>query len=1043
MTPHRRSRPRWLPVTPPRAAPRVALLFLAFALLLAACGGPPGDVTPDVRVEVAPSELTVTVGASETLTATVTGGTTNEATWSSSDESVATVDEDGTVTGVSVGEAEVTATSTDDPSVSDSAAVTVIADPDAAVLSVTVDPAELGMVVGDSATLSATVEVTGSASRSVLWASSDATVASVDADGVVTAVGAGTTTVIVTSTFDPSRSATATVTVTAEPTVLSVTVDPAEAALLVGDTVDLTATVVVTGGLSQDVTWTSNDPDVATVDAGGTVTAAAAGTAVVTATSDADPSVSGSATVTVTSDASVLSVTIDQAPFELFVGATETLTATVVVTGGLAQDVTWTSDDETVATVDASSGVVTAVATGDAVITATSVADGSVSDSVVVTVPPQVVESVTIDQAPFELFVGATESLSATVVVSGGASPAVTWSSDDEPVATVDPSSGEVTAVAAGDAVITATSVANPSVSDSVVVTVPEPTVASVAIDGGDATIQVGASRTLTATVTTTGGASPAVTWSSDDTSVATVGEDSGELTGVAVGEAEITATSVADPSQSASVTVTVTAVPVTSVSGLTAQVVLGSQVQLDWSVENADTLDVVCSDGPEGPETTLETGLSGTTTSVTLPIPDSDCQTIRILATGDTTDDASVLLAHVVTHGGDDGPGSLRAIVGFGSGAPVAPGTVIGFASDVDEVVLAAKDFVSPHDAHMFLEGDFAISGRASDPVTIRSDDTFPDDESGAQVFRSRLFYVLPGATVHLDALILRDGTFIGNGGAIRNEGDLTITNSELRDNRAWIYGGAVSNFGTLLIEDSILENNVVSVTDGERSAPFLCVDDADRTCSEGDDNYIGPLGTGGSGGALYNGGGTTTLVDTVIRGNLAMFSGGGIYVTGGTVEMTGGEVDGNTASDATVDFGTFSYGGGVANAASEDDGTEGTVSLTNVLVTGNVSQEFGGGLSNGTTGSPDLTMTLDGVTVTANAADPDTGFGGGAINYHSGDPGNLAELGSSSITGNSAANGPDRYDSDVTLLGLSVQSADGPSKPIEPAPSEFQMRR
>ena len=83
------------------------------------------------------------------------------------------------------------------------------------------------------------------------------------------------------------------------PEVTDVTVTPATASLIVGDTEQLTADVTATGGASTDVTWSSDDEDVATVDQDGLVTAIAEGTATITATSDFDDTISGSATVSV------------------------------------------------------------------------------------------------------------------------------------------------------------------------------------------------------------------------------------------------------------------------------------------------------------------------------------------------------------------------------------------------------------------------------------------------------------------------------------------------------------------------------------------------------------------------------------------------------------------------------------------------------------------------------------------------------------------------------------------------------------------------
>src|SRR5690606_31249756 len=137
-----------------------------------------------------------------------------DVTWSSCDETNATVDQDGLVTGVAIGAATITATSVATPSVSGSFALTVTDVP--AVIGVILDPATLELEIDETATLTPTVDAVGGADESVTWASSDVTVATVDADGLVTAVAAGTATITATSVFDVTVEGSAAVTVLAE-----------------------------------------------------------------------------------------------------------------------------------------------------------------------------------------------------------------------------------------------------------------------------------------------------------------------------------------------------------------------------------------------------------------------------------------------------------------------------------------------------------------------------------------------------------------------------------------------------------------------------------------------------------------------------------------------------------------------------------------------------------------------------------------------------------------------------------------------------------
>ena len=157
--------------------------------------------------------------------------------------------------------------------------------------------------------------------------------------------------------------------------------------LIEGGTDTLTATVEPNNATNRNVTWSSDNPSVATVN-NGVVSAVSEGTATITVTAQGDSTKSASCTVTVTAAAvPVTGVTLSQTQASLYSNRTPntlTLTATVAPDNATNQAVTWTSSDSAVATVD-QNGVVTAVAPGTAVITATT-ADGGKTASCTVTV---------------------------------------------------------------------------------------------------------------------------------------------------------------------------------------------------------------------------------------------------------------------------------------------------------------------------------------------------------------------------------------------------------------------------------------------------------------------------------------------------------------------------------------------------------------------------------------------------------------------------------------------------------------------------------
>lgn len=231
-------------------------------------------------ITVTPHELNLEEGQSATITATVLPANADDRlyTWESSNRDVATVDQTGKVTALKAGEATISATA-NDGGLSDCCKVTVdIVRPK----SVTLDVNELNMFRGDEYSLIATVLPAEAVDKSVTWRSSDDSVASVDANGKITAVDEGQTTITVT-TADGGKTATCDVTVKiCRPE--SVSLNYSTFAMSKGGTLQLTATVSPEKAENKNVTWATSDSDKATVDQNGLVKAVGPGEAVITVT---------------------------------------------------------------------------------------------------------------------------------------------------------------------------------------------------------------------------------------------------------------------------------------------------------------------------------------------------------------------------------------------------------------------------------------------------------------------------------------------------------------------------------------------------------------------------------------------------------------------------------------------------------------------------------------------------------------------------------------------------------------------------------------
>ena len=257
--------------------------------------------------------------------------------WTSSDESVATVDETGTVTAVAAGEANVTA-SVKDADIAASTHIKVVVTPTGVAAPESIDLVTNGENTKD---LDAKLVPADATDVKLAYESSDESVATVDETGKVTAVANGEctiTTYVTAKTEDAEASELSAVAVeaadseetddsvatmpedlaamdsafgvvpenlkaetkvTVTTNVESVTLDKTEGVLTVGNTVTVTATVIPDTATNASVTWTSSDEAIATVDSEGKITAVAPGTATITAVSDSNPDANATYAVTV------------------------------------------------------------------------------------------------------------------------------------------------------------------------------------------------------------------------------------------------------------------------------------------------------------------------------------------------------------------------------------------------------------------------------------------------------------------------------------------------------------------------------------------------------------------------------------------------------------------------------------------------------------------------------------------------------------------------------------------------------------------------
>lgn len=486
-------------------------------------------VTPVVTGISLPAALTVYVGGSTVLTPKFTpeGAASTALVWSSADESVATVSQEGVVTGVNGGRTTVTVKCKE-------YSATCQVKVRKAAIGVELDITEADLKVGvDELQLTAIVEPSNSIDYDLDWTTSDDAVAVVSDKGLVTPVGPGEATITV--TVDRAHQATCVVRVTqpAEGVFLNKT----ELKIQRGTSETLEATVQPATTNIKDLTWTSSAPEIASVDQTGKVTAHKLGEADITVTT-----VDGGHTAVckVTVIQMVTGVTLDKESASLRIGE-ETLQLNAVVEPSDASDksLLWTSSEPGVASVS-ETGLVTPLAPGETVITVTTV-DGEFSATCAVTVIQPVI-SIALNETSININPDMTFELVAQINPDNASDKTLEWKSSDETVATVD-QNGVVTGVETGvgrEAVITVTS-KDSGVYATCIVRVTKDVV-GVELDCQYKRIEAGKEFQLTAIITPSDATNRNVTWKSSAEGVARV-DAGGKVTAVAAGTAIITVT--------------------------------------------------------------------------------------------------------------------------------------------------------------------------------------------------------------------------------------------------------------------------------------------------------------------------------------------------------------------------------------------------------------------------------------------------------------------------------------------------------------------
>ncbi len=399
---------------------------------------------------------------------------------------------------------------------------------DVKVTGLSLNKSTLTIQAGDSYTFVPTISPADATNQNIKWTSSNSDIAYVY-NGMVTGLSNGRA-VITAETEDGHFTATCIVTVADPVSVSGITLSETSVNMQIGDTHQLTATVLPADASNKNYTWKTDDATIATVE-NGLITAVNYGTTTITVTTEDGGKI---ATCEVTVQDPVIhveSITLSATKLTLEPGRTQKLIATILPDNAANKNFTWKSGNEDVAIV-VNNGLVVALAEGATTITATT-EDGGLT-AICEVVVGLVVTNISLDQTELTLVPNKAYQLTATILPENASNKNYTWKSSNEEVAIV-VKNGLVVALAEGATTITATT-EDGGLTAMCDVTVT--TVSGILLDQASLELTVGNVEQLTETIVATEASYQLVNWVTSDASVATV--ENGLVTAVGAGVAAI-----------------------------------------------------------------------------------------------------------------------------------------------------------------------------------------------------------------------------------------------------------------------------------------------------------------------------------------------------------------------------------------------------------------------------------------------------------------------------------------------------------------------
>lgn len=386
------------------------------------------------------SELNIGIDVTQQLK--LSGDVSSDVSWSNSNDKVASI-KNGYVTGLSLGTTYITVNSGDSSS---ACKVNVISNY-VAISEISLPSNSGELLINETQNINASINPSNASNKYLFYSSSDSSVASVDENGNITGNKIGSAIITIVA---ENKSTSYKVNVVDKINLKSINISPETLTLTEGNNGKLNVSFNPENATDKKVTWKSSNTNIVTVDESGNIKAISPGSATITAISN-DGEYESSSKITVKSlDRSLKSISINKTELTLKVGESETLSINYNPSYASNKEVSWSSSNNDIVTVD--NGKVTAIKPGTVEIKATS-KEGNHESICKVTVLFPPIESIKFERDKQTVYVGSTTTLKTISTPEDSMINNPVWSSSDETIATIE--NGELTALNVGKTTVT------------------------------------------------------------------------------------------------------------------------------------------------------------------------------------------------------------------------------------------------------------------------------------------------------------------------------------------------------------------------------------------------------------------------------------------------------------------------------------------------------------------------------------------------------------------------------------------------------------